>query len=284
MFILMGILSNFYYASLNALVTIFFKRKVESLFRLEAMYQLGFMIGPIVGGFLTLQYGIEIAFYTWAGLGIAGLVLSSFILRKRELATDKKRYGGLWSEMRKRKLAFFIFLLIGGVITGLLDSIRDLGVPLYATGLGMNIYEVGLLFGISSVISFVGFFLLGKKLEKVNKNASLIATMVLMAVPFFMFALFQDILTLAVLTGVFTLGRAGGLNIARAFVSDNVSIGTRASGIALIDSVYYIGRVTGPLYAGAVIDIASIPFVFFTGGVVSLAGIGIVAAYWALRR
>lgn len=284
MFILIGLLANFYYSSLNALVTIFFKRKVESLFRLEAMYQLGFVIGPIVGGFLTLQYGIEAAFYTWALLGVGGLVLSSLIFKEKELATAKKKYRGLWAGLKVHKLAFLVFLIAGGIFTGFLDSVRDLGIPLYGTSLGMSIYEVGLLFGISSIVSFVGFFLLGKKLEKVKREPSLIITLLLMTVPFFLFALFQDILSLAVLAGVFTLGRAGGLNIARAFVSDNISVGARASGIALIDTMYYVGRVTGPLYAGALIDLVSIPFLFFTGGVIPLAGVALVAVYWAVRK
>ena len=284
MFFLVGILANFYYSSTNALITIFFRRKVESLFRMEAMYQLGFMVGPVVGGFLTLQYGIEAAFYTWAGLGIAGLVLSSLILRRREQTGEKKRLSGFWSTVKENKLSFLVFLLIGGGLTGFMEALQILGVPLYATSLGMNIYEVGVLFGIASAISFVGLFILGKKLEDLKKEASMVIGLVLMGVPFFLFVLFQDIIMLAILNGVFTWGRAGCLNIARGFMSENTNPAQRAGGIALVDTLLFIGRIIGPIFVGLVIDFISIPFLFTAGGVISLLSILVVGVYWLARK
>lgn len=284
MFMVIGLLANFYYSSTNALVTIFFQKRVESLFKLEAMYQLGLMAGPVIGGFLTLQYGIEAAFYTWAGLGVVGLVLSSLFLRKSEQPVQEKKLGSVWDGIKGNKPAFLLFLSVGGFITGLMEAFHILGIPLYGSSLGMTIYEVGLIFGISSVISFFGFFLLGKQLDKIRKEASLVIGLVLMAVPFLLFALFQDILMLAVLSGIFTLGRAGGLNIARAFVSDSVDQRYRASGIATVDTSLFLGRIAGPLIGGLIIDFINIPFMFMTAGAVSLAGILVVAVYWALRK
>lgn len=284
MFFIVGLLANFYYSSSNALITIFFKKRLQSLFSMEAMYQLGFMVGPVLGGFLTLQYGIETAFYTWAGLGVIGIILSAILFRKKEQPPEKKKYSGFWDSLKKNKLSFFVFLFIGGGLTGFMEAIQILGLPLYATSLGMTIYEVGILFGISSAISFVGFLYLGRKLDKMKKETSLTFSIILMSAPFFLFALFQDIITLAILSGVFTLGRAGGLNIARAFMSDNTAASSRAGSMAFVDTLLFIGRIVGPIFGGLVIDFINIPFLFFTSGIISAASLILVAIYVVYKR
>jgi len=66
LFFFIGILGNFYYPAINALITILFKeKKTEALFKLEAMYQIGMGLGPIIGGaWVGSKYGLNYAFYT----------------------------------------------------------------------------------------------------------------------------------------------------------------------------------------------------------------------------
>lgn len=233
---------------------------------------------------MTLQYGIEAAFYTWAAWGVIGLALSSFIFRGEGPAGEEGVYKNLWSGLKVKKAAFLVFLLVGGFFTGFVDSVRDLALPLYATGLGMDICRVGLILGFSALISVAGFFLTGRGLEKRGREGSLILSLVLVALPFFLFSFFRDIVSLVVLAGVFILGRAGGLNIGRAFASDRTGSGGRAGGMVFIDTSFYMGRIAGPLFAGLVIDTVSIPFLFFTGGAVTLAVVVLVGIYWAAGK
>lgn len=282
MFFIIGILGNFYYSSINALITIFFKRKTESLFKLESVYQLGVVFGPIVGGFLTLRYGIETAFYTWTGLGILGLILSSFLLRKENTTRQKIKKPSLkqlFSQLGEKKFDFIIFLIVGSFLTGLFQSMIELSIPLFATKIGFDISEVGLIIGIGSLISIFGLLFLGKKLERMNKIYSLILTTFLVGISIFFTVFVHNLIGIALLLGVFTIGRAGGLNITRSFVSKNLGENIRATGMSISDTSQYTGRIIGPLLTGILIDKINIEVSFIFISVVAAMGIILLIIY-----
>jgi len=283
MFFIFGLLANFYYSTIGSLTTLLFKRKVRSLFSLEAMYQLGFAIGPIAGGWLTLEYGIEAAFYTWTALGVIGMLLSTLLFREKETRQEGGGKMKFWAVFKEHRLACIIFLVAGGFLTGWLDAIAGLGIPLYATGIGFDIYQVGLILGISAIISVFGFHVFGRFLEGLPKELSLVLLLLLMGLPFLLFTSARDVLSLSLLAGIFTLGRAGSLNIARAFVASRTSPGNRAKGIATVDTTMYVGRLTGPIYAGALIDLISIRFAFLSASAVALGVIVFVVAASRLK-
>jgi MFS family permease len=278
MFFILGLLANFYYSSINSLATLFFKRKVQSLFSMEAMYQLGFAIGPIAGGFLTLQYGIEAAFYTWAGLGIAGMLLSTLLFKQRGTGQERPQKMKFWAGLKEQKLAFLIFLVAGSFLTGFLDAVAGLGIPLYATGIGFDIFEVGLILGVSALLSVFGLYFFGRFLEGLPKGSSLVLLLLLMVLPFVLLTVARDMVSLALIAAIFTIGRAGSLNISRAFIASSTSTGNRAKGMATIDTVFYIGRFGGPLFAGALIDMVSIQFAFWSASAVGFAVMAFVLA------
>ena len=140
-FFVVGILANFYYTSINSLIGLY-KKKTESFFQLEAAYQLGFVIGPLLGGFLMSAYGGYAAFYTWAIFSFAGLGISAIFLRRRE-RTGRAVVGRPMDVFRELagtgRARSIVFLATGSFLTGIFFSMKDLSIPLYATDLGMSI-------------------------------------------------------------------------------------------------------------------------------------------------
>ena len=279
MFFVIALLGNFYIPSIVSIITTFNEKNTESLFKLESVWQLGAVFGPIIGGLLTLRCGIETAFYVWAGLGVIGLILSSFLLRKEKLVNrevKKPNLKQLLSQLKDKKGDFLVFLMTGGFLIGLFETMIGLSLPLYATKLGFNIFQVGIIIGGASLLSALGLFLLGKKMESIKSSYSLILAISLIGASVLIIIFVQNMIGIILLLGAFIIGRAGGVNIARSFISKNLSENIRATGMAISDNVRHIGKFAGPLIAGLLIDLidirASFIFVFVmaTLGVISL--------------
>lgn len=278
MYFIIGILSNFYYSSISSIVTILHKEKTKALFRLESLYQLGAFIGPIVGGALVLKNGgMQMAFYVWAILGIIGFIFSYF-LKKENLVQkeDKKRpdFKKLLSELGSNKWDFLFYLTIGAFFTGLFESIISLSAPLYLTSINFDIATVGIVIGFGSIVSVIGLLLLGKLMNNMGHKNSLIITSFLIALSSIFFILTENVLLLIILLGLFTIGRAGGLNITKSFISVIITPESRATGMAISDNFQYIARVVGPLVAGLLIDFSSINTSFILCSV-----LGIIAVF-----
>ena len=58
-FFFIGLFASLFYLSLNSIITIVNKGKAKSLSKLEMMYQIGFIFGPIVGGTIAATMGMS---------------------------------------------------------------------------------------------------------------------------------------------------------------------------------------------------------------------------------
>jgi MFS family permease len=272
-FFIVGLLANFYYTAANAIVGMF-KGRTESFFRLEAVYQLGFVVGPFVGGFLMLNYGGYAAFYTWTALSLIGLLLSVKLLRTKDKPAEKdgKKKIGLREIAKTMKGKLFIFLAIGGFLPGMLLSMKDLVIPLYAVKLGMNIYIVGVILAISSIVSVVALPLLGKRLEDKKKERAIALGLVFMALGFLAMNFATDFIIIGLLTGLFMVGRNVGLNITRSFIASHLEEKQIATGMSLVETTQFAGAIAGPIIAALLIDFVSFQSVFYLIGTASLIG------------
>ncbi len=284
MFFLVGLIGNFFNPTISALATMFSERNTETLFRLESMYQLGVVVGPIIGGFLMFSYGINAAFYAWFFLSLVGLGISSVLLRRERpsRAKEKKvkvKRPSLWKQLGDRKSGFLVFLVTGTFLTGFFESVMAITVPLYASGLGFSLVDVGIIIGVGAAISTAALFFLGKRMESLKREHSLILTTLLAGSSFLIMMFVSSLIGIAIITGLFITGRAGGLNVGRSFIADNLHADIRTTGMSLSDMLQYGARIIGPLFAGFAIDFIGIGFVFTSVFVFSLLGAGLVLVY-----
>ena len=277
MYFVIGLLGNFYYSSINSIVTILNKEKTKALFKLESFYQIGAFIGPIIGGALAFKSGgMKTAFYVWAILGIIGIILSYFL--KNETSLQKKEekkpnFKTLLKELGSVKWDFLLYLIIGGFLTGFFESVIALAVPLYLTSINFDIAKVGIVIGFGCLLSVFGLMGLGRVMDKMGHNKSLILTTFLIAVSSIVFIINNNIILLIIMFGLFTVGRAGGLNVARSFISSNVAEELRATGMSINDIVQYLARVIGPILTGILIDLSGATSPFILCFVVATLGI-----------
>ncbi|MCK5022874.1 MAG: MFS transporter [Candidatus Aenigmarchaeota archaeon] len=275
LFVVIGIVSNFYYNANNALISLQ-KRKTESFFKMEAFYQIGLFIGPIIGGWVVSFYSMTLALYAWAILGLIGFAISTVLSKREHLEKKSIEVGKFFRELRKNNTRCFSFFLVGSMFTGLFFGTMNFTMPLYIIGLGMEIYHVGIVIGAGAVISTIGTYLLGSVFQKFSKEKSFIIIMIVTGISFFAMTYSFDIVTLSLIYGIFNIARAGGLNISRALIAGKTTEGTRATSMAFLDMLHFGGAFIGPLCAGLLIDTINIQSVFLLIFGISIIGIAII--------
>jgi MFS family permease len=281
MFFFVGTLGNFFHPSIVALSSMMSERKTAALFRLESAYQLGVVIGPVIGGFMMFSYGLSAAFLTWAGLSVIGLVSSSYLMGYRKYSTKREMgsRSGFWRQLREQKSGFIVYLFSGSFVTGFFESVIAITLPIYAISIGMSILDVGLIIGIGATISIVLLNVVGLKMHAIRKEYSLSLMLLAAGIAAGSMFLFPGMLTLAVLMGIFITGRAGGLNVARSFFSDHINEAYKSTGMSISDMVQYSARIVGPIAAGLLIDFSGAGTAFASIFVFSVLGAALLMAY-----
>lgn len=264
LFFFIGLASNSFHIAINALSTLFTDKKAESLAKLEATYQVGFIVGPFIGGTLALYYGMPGAFYFWLFLTILNLVLArNLITKKNHSKTKKIKFiPTIKNFLSKHSMEFLVFIVLGGLIIGIIEGARDLLIPLYVIDVGLDLFAVGIIFTASALITALGIIPFGKISDKYGRKIPLVAAFTLTGLAFYLLPQTTSLIFIAILTGILSLGRTVGLTNTRAFAADITTTSTRATGLAMFELTFSLGRFIGPLASGLFLDFFSITTTF----------------------
>ncbi len=246
------------------------KKKTKALFGLESMYQVGVVLGPILGGLLASAFGMETALLTWAVLNIFGIFTTS----KLNIKTEKKERAssGLLSSIKEKKFLFIMVLVFGSFMVGFIQAMQELILPLFAKQIGFDIGQIGLIIGLASVITIVGLLFIGKKVDNLHRFRMLFVFFLLMLAFPLIIPIFNDFITLTIIGGIFLIGRASNLNISRGFFSE-FSDKYKATAIGIGETVYYLSRSVGSASTGLLIKDIGYMGALFSMGVVTLVAI-----------
>ena len=258
------------------------KKKTKALFGLESMYQVGVVLGPILGGLLASAFGMEAALLTWAVLNIFGIFTTS----KLNIKTEKKERAssGLLSAIKEKKFLFVMVLLVGSFLVGFLQAMQELVLPLFAKEIGFDIAQIGLIIGLASLITIFGLLVIGKKVDRLPRFHLLLIFFLLMLSFPLIVPIFNDFITLTIIGGIFLIGRASNLNISRGFFSE-FSDKYKATAIGIGETVYYLSRSVGSASTGLLIkDVGYTGTLFFMVLVTLVAIIGSVVLIVYSRR
>jgi len=215
--------------------------------------------------------------------------LSTFLFKKLKKvqidAKEKPSWRKLFFQLGEKRNDFILFLILGSFLSGVFETILTFVFPIYVNFLKFPVSHVGYMIGLGSVLSIFGFVFLGKILEKIKKYSALILTISLSGLVSLIFIFTHSFWLLILLIAIFTLGRAGSLNVARAFISENLSEEIRATGMSINDFVQYLARTISPLFFGALIDIFKNPYpVFLFSFLISLVSIAILIFVSKIKR
>lgn len=262
-FLLLGISSSLFYLSFNSIVTLLNEKKGRALSKMEVVYQAGFIVGPFIGGAVALNHGMNSLFFLWAALMLIGIIIV-FKLNFPDSGNSVKSVAGDYIKAIKSNSSNFVLLIIfGAIFVGTIEGAKDILVPLYAVDLGFDIFKVGIIFTISSVVTMVGIIPLGNFADKIGRKIILILSFLMIAGSFLLFLFTKDLWVIGFLTGILSLGRTAGLIGVRAIASDISSVTFRATSLAIAESALSVGRIIGAIGAGFLKDKISITSTFY---------------------
>src|SRR5436853_5702510 len=149
------------------------------------------------------------------------------------------------SAARSRVAVIFFTVLIDLIGFGIIIPI----LPYYAQRLGAGGLGLGALLGAFSLMQFVATAFLGRTSDRVGRRPILLATMVVNALGYLLFAAAHSYAVLFVARIV--SGFAGGnISAAQAYIADITTPAERSRGMGIIGAAFGIGFVVGPALGG----------------------------------
>ncbi len=254
-FFFIGIFASLFYFSLNSVTTIVNKGRAKALSKLEMVYQLGFIFGPMMGGAVAVLMGMNTLFLLWALLMFIGCVAVLFMNLEERRTPIKSVAKNYIKVIRADPLNFLLLVVLGVVFLGIAEGARDILIPLYAVDLGFDILMIGAIFMVSAIITMVGIVPFGHLADKIGRKPIIIIALLMMGFSFLLLEFTNSLIMLGILTGLLSLGRTAGLMGARAFASDISGAEIRTTSFALVELCLSFGRIGGAIAAGLLKDV-----------------------------
>lgn len=274
-------------SALATVAELYKARRGAAMGTYTACTQSGSLLGPFLGGWLAHAAGFPTAFVTAGVFGcIAILIFFSLHLdeppprvRERGLAPVMTEMGkGFLAVARNRKV----------LITSSTDAAKMIAngalmafLPLYGLSVGLNAREVGLMFSVQAVTSFLAKPVMGRISDRVGRQPLIVLGLVICATTFISIPQVGSFALLLALSSGFGFGEAVVSSSSAALVADSSEFKRLGAGMGMQGTVMDIGHASGPLLAGFLIAHVS-----YQGAFAVIAGIQILAAvaFWATMR
>ena len=254
----------------------FMQQRGEAFGWYTSATQGGGLLGPMIGGFIVYQYGFSPAFLL---AGVFGLLAVCFFWLippspSHSQAQDHS-LGRLWTEMREglRRVCQSTPILM----TSLVEAAKMVGngtlmafLPLYGLFIGLNAAEIGALFGIQGLTSFIAKPFMGRISDRGSRHALIVCGLCLCGLMVMLIPHIQGYAVLLLVAGAFGFGEAVVTSSTTALVADLSQGKGLGGGMGLRGTIMDMGHAGGPLLAGLLIDQLGYGGGFFSIGTILL--------------
>lgn len=274
-------------SALATVAELYRERRGAALGTYTACTQSGALLGPFIGGYLAFAYGFSSAFLTAGLFGCAAIVMFySLHLSPPPPRLHDKGLASVWSEMWK---GFSIVARNRKVlVTSSTDAAKMIAngalmafLPLYGISVGLNAGEVGLLFTIQSLTSFISKPIMGRVSDRMGRQPLIMLGLVICAATFVSIPHVSELALLLVLSAGFGFGEAVVSSSSSAFVADSSEFKTLGAGMGMQGTIGDIGHASGPLLAGVLIANMSYAGAF---GIIAGLQVGAAGFFWLAMR
>lgn len=274
-------------SALATVADLYKERRGAAMGTYTACTQSGSLLGPFLGGWLAHAAGFPAAFVTAGIFGcIAILIFFSLHLDEPPPRVREKGLAPVITEMGKGFLAVARNRKV--LITSSTDAAKMIAngalmafLPLYGLSVGLNAGEVGLMFSVQAVTSFLSKPVMGRISDRVGRQPLIVLGLVICAATFISIPHVGSFALLLVLSSGFGFGEAVVSSSSAALVADSSEFKRLGAGMGMQGTVMDIGHASGPLLAGLLIAHVS-----YQGAFAVIAGLQILAAvaFWATMR
>ncbi len=222
----------------------------------------GVALGPVVGGALTAWVGFRAVFLVYVVLALIVLAIALLVtpsrVRARPVvgthpsASPSRRFGSL-GEVDSEYRPTFVVLLFATFAAMLRSTTVQSMLPIYVVvHLGLTTTELGLVFGITGLVSLLTIAPAGVISDTLGRKAATVPAAALAAVSFVGYALAGDLLGLAIASVVLGLATGMATGAMTTFTYDIIPEEGRGRFQALRRSIGELGSFTGPLVGGLI--------------------------------
>lgn len=273
--------------ALAAVAEMYPERRGAALGWYTASTQAGALFGPVLGGWLVYTVGFPHTFVSAGVFGCLGLALF-FTL---QFQTSPRRNGErrLWPALTAMWGGFRAVARNGRVLmTSATDGAKMIAngalmafLPLYGVSVGLNPGEVGLLFGMQGITSFLSKPAMGRLSDKVGRRPLILLGLLICAGTFVLIPRASELMVLLGLAAGFGFGEAVVTSSTSALVADLSESCAIGAGMGMQGTISDIGHASGPLLAGLLIVQLG-----YQGAFTIIASIQLVAAalFWVIMR
>ena len=274
-------------SALATVAELYRERRGAALGTYTACTQSGALLGPFIGGYLAFAYGFSSAFVTAGLFGCAAIVMFySLHLSPPPPRLHDKGLASVWSEMWK---GFSIVARNRKVlVTSSTDAAKMIAngalmafLPLYGISVGLNAGEVGLLFTVQSLTSFISKPIMGRVSDRMGRQPLIMLGLLICAATFVSIPHVSELALLLVLSAGFGFGEAVVSSSSSAFVADSSEFKTLGAGMGMQGTIGDIGHASGPLLAGVLIANMSYAGAF---GIIAGLQVGAAGFFWFAMR
>lgn len=274
-------------SALATVAELYKERRGAALGTYTACTQSGSLLGPFIGGWLVYTAGFSAAFVTAGIFGcIALIIFFSLHLNPPTPVVKEKGLSPVLAEMMKGFAAVARNRKV--LITSSTDAAKMIAngalmafLPLYGISVGLNPGEVGLLFSVQAITSFLSKPIMGRVSDRVGRQPLIVIGLIICAGTFLSIAHVASFPLLLVLAAGFGFGEAVVSSSSSALVADSSEFKRLGAGMGMQGTIMDIGHASGPLLAGVLIARLNYQAAFLI-----IAGIQLVAAavFWFTMR
>ncbi len=234
----------------------------------------GTFVGPILGGFLGKQYGLESAFYAQAVMGLAASALMFINVRspsESEASRGHRLAGGFVTMvLESRRILLSAGLAV--IALQMLRQVRDVFLPLWGDSIGLGVAQIGLVYGASSLLDTSMFYPAGYVMDRFGRKWAGVPSLVTLSVALLILPATNEFFGYSLVAMLLGIGNGFAPGIVMTLGADFAPQARRGEFLGLWRFISDAGSAGGPLVVSLIAGVASLGLAAVVTAVLGLTG------------
>ncbi len=236
------------------------RQRGRALSLLGGVSRAGTLIGPILGGLLGSHFGLESAFYAQATMGVAASAMMFNVVRKASALEEPigRSPGG---HLISTVVEHWRVLLSAGLAVVALQMVRqcrDVFLPLWGDSIGLDVAQIGLIYGASALIDTGMFYPVGYVMDRWGRKWAGVPSLLILSLGLLILPVTTDLYGFALVAMLTGVGNGLGPGIVMTLGADFAPKGRRGEFLGVWRFMSDVGSGGGPLAASFIIGVASL--------------------------
>jgi len=228
-----------------------------------ASYGAGSLIGGLLSGLIVACFGFRATFVLYLVLSTITALLAVTIREERSSKRDVKVARTLSSPpLTRDRTTLVVACAVSATYAIALGIVLTL-LPVYAEGLGMETFWIGVLFATFWLGRIISFICAGQVSDKVGRKVILAPALVGNAVASLLVALSREIVLLSGAILIMGISIGATFPVTIALISDVVPASRRGAAMGLFEASAGLGMFIGPAVGGVIAEIFDPRYPYF---------------------